>query len=486
MQELNRLAAVWACLVDRMPAESHHLRVDPTAYARQREARLERAAELRAARLREQDALDELAGQAEPARPPRRRHVEVAPGWTQHTCKKTGKLYYHQVATGKTTWIRPSEAGPAPDEAARSGATTTVTTATTANGSARAATIGTVVKEDQPLSEAEFETWLAALKGRTLTGSQARRLASVVQRFDPASLSSLKQSMRSKRETTEQLRTRSASEVPKQQQRRPRRPEWNGNFATEEDDDRSRKEEREESNARWRRRDRDDGLEERKEDDDRRKEQRDEANGRWRRRDWDDGLEERKDEERYRQLWRPDEPQGDEPDDAAAVTDECERCGRVMSAAALDKMLKLHGTRCCPKCAPAKRRRQFNTAAHRARGIAENPEDRQLVKKGIAAVKRDLAGGHDPKPAKWKAQSDQLRQAMKSMRAAAVADRHGRPPPPVVASEPDPTLVPCPHCGRRFNQQAADRHIPKCQDIKAKPKMLKRGAGTPGPVRRHS
>lgn len=32
------------------------------------------------------------------------------------------------------------------------------------------------------------------------------------------------------------------------------------------------------------------------------------------------------------------------------------------------------------------------------------------------------------------------------------------PPPPSDYSD----YVPCPHCGRKFNQSAADRHIPKC------------------------
>lgn len=29
-------------------------------------------------------------------------------------------------------------------------------------------------------------------------------------------------------------------------------------------------------------------------------------------------------------------------------------------------------------------------------------------------------------------------------------------------------LVPCPHCGRTFNETSAERHIPKCKDIKGK------------------
>jgi hypothetical protein len=39
---------------------------------------------------------------------------------------------------------------------------------------------------------------------------------------------------------------------------------------------------------------------------------------------------------------------------------------------------------------------------------------------------------------------------------------------PMAPSAPQDDLIPCPNCGRRFNETAAERHIPKCADIKAK------------------
>lgn len=40
--------------------------------------------------------------------------------------------------------------------------------------------------------------------------------------------------------------------------------------------------------------------------------------------------------------------------------------------------------------------------------------------------------------------------------------------PPPQPSAPDPSFIPCPHCGRRFSALAGERHIPHCKNIKAK------------------
>lgn len=45
------------------------------------------------------------------------------------------------------------------------------------------------------------------------------------------------------------------------------------------------------------------------------------------------------------------------------------------------------------------------------------------------------------------------------------------------AAAPDPSLTACPHCRRSFNKQAAERHIPRCRDIVAKPTRLMKGGG---------
>lgn len=79
---------------------------------------------------------------------------------------------------------------------------------------------------------------------------------------------------------------------------------------------------------------------------------------------------------------------------------------------------------------------------------------------------------------KWKRDHMAFQAAVNAGRQITAAQAAGRPLPP-----PEPSLdecddrVPCPHCGRRFNANAAERHIPKCTSINAKPKMLTRGGG---------
>ena len=167
---------------------------------------------------------------------------------------------------------------------------------------------------------------------------------------------------------------------------------------------------------------------------------------------------------------------------AAELDDACVVCGRAMTRKALDGLEKRHGQRCCPKCAPKKARKTFNAAAHRADGF--DGDEKQMVKKAAAEVKKELrrkerdgAAAAPGKDKKWKAQSNQLREAMQAMRGVAAAEKAGKPPPPMVASTPDPSFVQCPHCSRTFNEKAAERHIPKCLSIKAKPKSLARGGG---------
>ena len=48
--------------------------------------------------------------------------------------------------------------------------------------------------------------------------------------------------------------------------------------------------------------------------------------------------------------------------------------------------------------------------------------------------------------------------------------RNSSPSKAIPEYELAPVLVMCPYCGRKFSEKAAERHIPKCKLIKARPK----------------
>ena len=79
---------------------------------------------------------------------------------------------------------------------------------------------------------------------------------------------------------------------------------------------------------------------------------------------------------------------------------------------------------------------------------------------------------------KWKRDHMAFQAAMTACKQNSGAEASGMPLPANLPPPPEcDDRIPCPHCGRRFNALAAERHIPKCQAISAKPKTLTRGGG---------
>ena len=76
---------------------------------------------------------------------------------------------------------------------------------------------------------------------------------------------------------------------------------------------------------------------------------------------------------------------------------------------------------------------------------------------------------------KWKAQSNQLQEAMKEMRKLKAFQEKGGnladlPPPPKGNYD---HYVECKYCGRKYAPDVAERHIPKCANIINKPGGIK-------------
>jgi len=186
-------------------------------------------------------------------------------------------------------------------------------------------------------------------------------------------------------------------------------------------------------------------------------------------------------------------PPGAESADAGPLH-QCRTCGRTFNAQALAKHTKV-----CEKVF-IKKRKQFNVVEARVagteaakyvdvkRGVPKSelrggPQKPQPVNRGGGNQK----GGGNGKMAKWKMQSEQLRQAMKANRMIAEAKARGEDIRNIAFDAPAEELddrVPCPYCGRKFAQLTADRHIPHCKNTQAKPNFLKAGARTGAPLRR--
>lgn len=106
---------------------------------------------------------------------------------------------------------------------------------------------------------------------------------------------------------------------------------------------------------------------------------------------------------------------------------------------------------------------------------AESSDDSPGVGKSTHKITR--------KKAKWKQQHEEfqamLRSSGGSARDSRSAGRSGAGDKVAEPLEVFDDRVACPHCSRKFNQEVADRHIPRCADTKAKPNgMLKKGGGT--------
>jgi len=78
--------------------------------------------------------------------------------------------------------------------------------------------------------------------------------------------------------------------------------------------------------------------------------------------------------------------------------------------------------------------------------------------KSLPGVKRA-----QPSPSNWRQRHEELISALRNARAAKRAMAAGLPLPPPPAPSANPDYIQCPYCLRRFNETAAERHIPFCK-----------------------
>ena len=152
--------------------------------------------------------------------------------------------------------------------------------------------------------------------------------------------------------------------------------------------------------------------------------------------------------------------------DAADSLVPCPTCGRKFKIGSLDRHVAV-----CQKVFKQKRKK-FETQSKRwsQEGIAQEMKEnlRQQKREARRGKRGADAAAKGKSGAKWRQKSSAFREAMRQNKLIKESEKSGKPLPPMqMSSAPDPDLMPCPHCGRTFSQQALERHAPRCEKIRA-------------------
>ncbi|XP_018669620.2 uncharacterized protein LOC100182141 [Ciona intestinalis] len=141
----------------------------------------------------------------------------------------------------------------------------------------------------------------------------------------------------------------------------------------------------------------------------------------------------------------------------------CNICGRKFN---LDRLPK-HKEACAKTS--NKKRKVFDMATARKKGTElENFKEVKQVRTKEIKQKNN-----------WKLKHQDFIQTVRHAKTLSKYEAMGGniadlpPPPPSV----NPDYIQCKYCERRFAPQAAERHIPKCKDMKSRPAPLKRKTG---------
>ncbi|KRT83329.1 hypothetical protein AMK59_3082, partial [Oryctes borbonicus] len=141
---------------------------------------------------------------------------------------------------------------------------------------------------------------------------------------------------------------------------------------------------------------------------------------------------------------------------SAAVKDDLATCKFCNRRFAPDR-LQIHEDICARTV--KKKRKMYDATKHRVQGTELEPFARKTMR-GQTKTSKPGSG----KKGSWRQTHNEF---ISTIRAAKMAQAHlakggklSDLPPPPTSTNPD--YVQCPHCGRRFNETAAARHIPKC------------------------
>ncbi|KAJ3094635.1 Zinc finger C2HC domain-containing protein 1C [Phlyctochytrium planicorne] len=169
----------------------------------------------------------------------------------------------------------------------------------------------------------------------------------------------------------------------------------------------------------------------------------------------------------------------------------CPNCGRKFAG---EERLHKH----ISACSSLKQRKIFDATKARTKGteleqyVNRKPAkgadgQKGKVKNQLSSVKaaafretKEELQGNNETPLKiqksnWRVKHDNFIKMVRSNRK----DAEGNPLSEPVVYEPDPDLIQCEHCGRRFSEGAAERHVPICAASKHRSKLKLGGISNP-------
>ncbi len=144
---------------------------------------------------------------------------------------------------------------------------------------------------------------------------------------------------------------------------------------------------------------------------------------------------------------------------------ECSICGRNFAADRLDTHKKI-----CKST--SKKRKQFDSVKMRVEGTE--------AEKYVEKKKKSKQSEKPAKPNNWRKKHEEFIETVRYAKAVSQVERDGGNirdiPKPAAASNSD--YIQCPKCGRKFNEQAGNRHIPICKEKMQVPNAIaKNGPG---------
>ncbi|NWR70123.1 ZC21B protein, partial [Centropus unirufus] len=100
-----------------------------------------------------------------------------------------------------------------------------------------------------------------------------------------------------------------------------------------------------------------------------------------------------------------------------------------------------------------KKRKPFNSQNQRLRGTE------------VATVRKQPQQKKQPaRKSNWRQHHEDFINALRSAKQVTKALKEGLPLPPPPPPSINPDYIQCPHCSRRFNETAAERHIKFCEE----------------------